>query len=106
MVDDLPTVAAAGVDVFEAVVDVEDFGAAQPGAVFDRGVNLFVRFHGALFERINVAVEVGEEREGPADVRDRQFVGGGEKIEPAAIISPCAWTTWRRGGSICKVSES
>src|SRR6266540_724 len=81
MVDDSPPARAAGLDVLDPIVEVEELSAAPAGETLHDFVKFRVGLHRAVFIGKHEVVELCEKREVPADVADGQVVGVRENVE-------------------------
>ena len=75
-----PAARAAGLDVFQPVINVNQILAAPAGQIFQCLVNFRVRLHRADFVGKNVAVKFVEKREIAADMLDGKVVGVRENV--------------------------
>ena len=80
VVDGLPAAGGGGVDVFFAIVDVEEVGAAQFGNFFDDFVDARGGFHDAMFVGKNVGIEFVEKWKTFFDEANAEVVGVGENV--------------------------
>ena len=78
--DGLPVAGGGGVNVFLAIVDVEEIGTAQLGEFLDELVNARRWFHHAMFIGQNVAVEFVEEGKTLFDETNAEIVRVGENV--------------------------
>jgi hypothetical protein len=85
--DDLPATGGASGDVFGAIVEVEDIGAAVAAGFLDDFVEGGVGFHDAVFVGENIAVEIGEEWKIAANMADCEVVGVREDVGGQARLS-------------------
>ena len=75
MMDDAPPTLPASLDVFQAIIDVENAVARLASLALDCFVDGRRWLHRSFFERVNVTIKVAEEGERLANVRDGKFVG-------------------------------
>lgn len=78
--DRLPTASPGGVDVFGAIIQVEQVGSLQVRELFDGCVDRWVGFHATVLVGEDIAGEGVVEGVGPGDVADGEIVGVGEDI--------------------------
>ena len=84
---DLPATVFAGNDILLPIVKVKDFRPAFSGLTLHHLVKFRIGLHGAVFVGEDVAVEMVEKREIPADMTDRQVVRIGEDKSPEAVAA-------------------
>src|SRR5579862_1149272 len=70
-----PAAFRAGRHIFRPVIQVDDLRALPSGECFERFVDFSLRLHRADLVRIDVTVEIPEEREISIDVFDGQVIG-------------------------------
>ena len=70
-----PTAGRAGLNIFQSVIEINNFLAAPSGQFFQCIINPGVGFHRADFVRKNITVKITEEREIPLDVFDGKVIG-------------------------------
>lgn len=71
----LPADFFAGLDIFEPVIDIKNFRAGGVYCAFNNAIDFGSRFHEAMFEGVDVVVELAEERIGAGNMANSHFVG-------------------------------
>src|SRR5438128_9905472 len=80
MVRNLPTSLGGGVDIFRAVIDVEEIGPPQTSGFLDQFVNARRRLHHAMLVRKHITIKLVEERKTFANETNAEVVCVGKNV--------------------------